>query len=40
MDNAEVPDLTMLPEIHASSSGLKALCTLMTADGLEDIRPN
>eukprot|EP00948_MAST-09A_sp_MAST-9A-sp1_P001675 g1675.t1 len=38
MDNAEVPDLTMLPEIHASSSGLKALCTLMTADGLEDIR--
>eukprot|EP01095_Lingulamoeba_sp_RSL-Kostka_P000386 TRINITY_DN10618_c0_g1_i1.p1 TRINITY_DN10618_c0_g1~~TRINITY_DN10618_c0_g1_i1.p1 ORF type:complete len:738 (+),score=241.42 TRINITY_DN10618_c0_g1_i1:40-2253(+) len=31
-------DLTDLPELHASSSGLKALCTYEVADGLEDLR--
>ena len=30
--------LDSLPEIHASSAGLKALSTLLTSEGLEDCR--
>ncbi len=38
MDGEGEPDLSDLPEMHASSSGLKALCTLVAADGLEECR--
>lgn len=31
-------DLSVLPEVHATSSGLKAMCTVVTADGIEDAR--
>lgn len=31
-------DFSFLPDMHASSSGLKALCTEMTSVGLEDMR--
>jgi len=34
----EDADLSALPEMHASSAGLKALCTFTTADGLEECR--
>lgn len=31
-------DFSALPELHALSSGLKALCTWVTADGIEECR--
>lgn len=31
-------DFAVLPELHALSSGLKALCTWITADGIEECR--
>eukprot|EP01012_Entosiphon_sulcatum_P057344 TRINITY_DN810_c0_g1_i1.p1 TRINITY_DN810_c0_g1~~TRINITY_DN810_c0_g1_i1.p1 ORF type:complete len:686 (+),score=83.60 TRINITY_DN810_c0_g1_i1:2454-4511(+) len=31
-------DTSDLPEVHATSAGLKALCTFVAADGLEDLR--
>ncbi|GBG34285.1 Peroxisomal acyl-coenzyme A oxidase 1 [Hondaea fermentalgiana] len=36
-DVANKSDATM-PEIHASSAGLKGLCTKLSADGMEDLR--
>lgn len=36
LDSQEVID--SLPEIHSSAAGLKALCTLLTLSGLEDLR--
>ena len=35
MDGDETGGLVHLAEMHATSAGLKALCTFMTADGLE-----
>lgn len=37
-DARDKGDFSALPELHASSSGLKALCTGLTADGIEDCR--
>eukprot|EP00048_Salpingoeca_helianthica_P007565 m.112115 g.112115 ORF g.112115 m.112115 type:complete len:674 (+) comp14366_c5_seq1:2732-4753(+) len=34
----QADDMTMLPEVHATSAGLKALVTLVTADGIEQCR--
>ena len=31
-------DFSALPELHATSAGLKAYCTAMTADGIERAR--
>lgn len=31
-------DFSVLPELHALSSGLKAICTWITADGIEECR--
>ena len=31
-------DFSALPELHATSSGLKSLCTYLTADGIEVLR--
>ena len=31
-------DFSVLPELHAVSSGLKALCTWMTSEGIEKCR--
>ena len=31
-------DFSVLPELHALSSGLKALCTWIAADGIEECR--
>ena len=37
-DENQNVDLSDLPEIHAMSSGLKALCTVLAANGLEECR--
>ena len=32
---SKADDFSSLPDLHAASSGLKALCTWLTADGIE-----
>lgn len=31
-------DFSLLADVHASSSGLKSLCTIMASQGIEDCR--
>ncbi len=38
LDGGTDADLSALPEMHATSAGLKALCTFSAADGLEECR--
>lgn len=38
MRNIQSDDVSALPEVHATSAGLKAVTTWMTADGIEECR--